>query len=64
MIQTFVDEKGHVQGMSVLKGISNTGLNEAVMTAIKMTKFKSAKQLNRAVDVWISNPVNFQLNGY
>jgi len=50
--------------MSVLKGISNTGLNEAVMTEIKMAKFKSAKQLNRAVDVWISNPVNFQLNGY
>ena len=48
----------------MLKGIPNIRFNETVMTEIKMTKFKSAKQLNRAVGVWISIPANFQLKGY
>ena len=48
----------------MLRGIPNIGFNEAVMTEIKMTKFTSAKQLNRAVGVWISIPANFQLKGY
>ena len=47
----------------VLKGIPNTGLDEAAMEAIKKTGFKPAKQRDRAVGVWISIPVNFRLKG-
>ena len=63
VIQAFVDEKGKVTETVVLKGIPNTGLDEAAMTAIKKTKFKPAKQRDRSVGVWISIPVNFRLQG-
>ena len=61
VIQAFVDEKGNVGQCNVLKGIPNTGLNEAAITAIKKTKFKPAKQRDRNVGVWISIPVVFKL---
>ena len=63
VIQAFVDKKGKVTDTVVLKGIPNTGLNEAAMTAIEKTRFKPAKQRDRAVGVWISIPVNFRLQG-
>lgn len=63
VIQAFVDKKGIVKETIVLKGIPNTGLNEAAITAIKKTKFQPAKQRDRAVGVWISIPVNFRLKG-
>jgi len=63
VIQAFVDKKGKVTDTVVLKGIPNTGLNEAAMTAIEKTRFKPAKQRDRAVGVWISIPVNFRLKG-
>lgn len=63
VIQAFVDKKGKVTETVVLKGIPNTGLDDAAMTAIKKTKFKPAKQRDRDVGVWISIPVNFRLKG-
>ncbi len=63
IIQAFIDNKGRVQGMSVLQGIPNTGLNEAAMAAIKKTRFKPAQQRDRPVGVYISIPVNFKLKG-
>jgi|TARA_B100000035_G_scaffold186236_1_gene158907 protein TonB len=63
IIQAFIDDKGRVQGMSVLQGIPNTGLNEAAMAAIKKTRFKPAQQRDRPVGVYISIPVNFKLKG-
>ncbi|MFQ6608337.1 MAG: energy transducer TonB [Fidelibacterota bacterium] len=63
VIQAFVDKKGRVQEMTVLKGIPNTGLDEAAMAAIKKTRFKPARQRDRAVGVYISIPVNFKLKG-
>lgn len=61
VIQAFVSEKGDVTDTVVLKGIPKTGLNEAAINAIKKTKFKPAKQRDRAVGVWISIPVVFRL---
>ena len=61
VVQVFVDKKGRVQDTLVLKGIPNTGLDEAAVTAIKKTRFRPAKQRERAVGVWISIPVNFRL---
>ena len=61
IVQAFVDDKGRVQETVILKGIPNTGLDEAAADAIKRTRFKPAKQRDRPVGVWISIPVNFRL---
>ncbi len=61
IVQVFVDKKGRVKETSILKGIPNTGLDEAAIEAIRRTRFRPAKQRERAVGVWISIPVNFRL---
>ncbi len=61
IIQAFVDINGLVQETVVLKGIPNTGLDEAAADAIKRTRWRPAKQRDRPVGVWISVPVNFIL---
>jgi len=61
VVQAFIDEKGRVKETIILKGIPNTGLDEAAMEAIRKTRFKPAKQRKRPVGVWISIPVNFKL---
>jgi|TARA_B100001094_G_scaffold202692_1_gene196583 protein TonB len=61
VVQAFIDEKGRVKETQILKGVPNTGLDEAAMDAIRKTRFKPAKQRERAVGVWISIPVNFRL---
>jgi len=63
VIQAFIDENGDVGRCEVLKGIPNTGLNEAAIKAIKETRFKPALQRDRKVGVWISIPVVFKLKG-
>ena len=63
LILAFIDKKGKVTDTVVSKGIPNTGLDEAAVTAIEKTKFKPAKQGNSVVGVWISIPVNFRLKG-
>ena len=54
VVQVFVDEKGRVKDTVILKGIPNTGLDEAATTAIRKVRFRPAKQRERAVGVWIS----------
>lgn len=61
IVQAFIDKTGKVTDTVILKGIPNTGLDEAAMAAIRKTRFKPAKQRDRAVGVWISIPVNFKL---
>lgn len=61
IVQAFIDEKGRVKETLILKGVPNTGLDEAAMEAIKKTRFRPAKQRERSVGVWISIPVNFRL---
>ena len=61
VVQAFIDKKGRVKETIILKGIPNTGLDEAAMEAIRKTRFRPAKQRERAVGVWISIPVNFKL---
>ena len=61
VVQAFIDEKGRVKETLILKGVPNTGLDEAAMEAIRRTKFSPATQRERAVAVWISIPVNFKL---
>ena len=61
VVQVFVDDKGRVKETVILKGIPNTGLDEAATEAIMGVRFRPAKQRERAVGVWISIPVNFRL---
>lgn len=61
VVQVFVDAKGRVKETIILKGIPNTGLDEAAIDAIRAVRFKPAKQRERPVGVWISIPVNFRL---
>ena len=61
VVQAFIDDKGRVKETQILKGVPNTGLDEAAMDAIRKTRFRPAKQRERAVGVWISIPVNFRL---
>ncbi|HJM33910.1 MAG: TonB family protein [Candidatus Marinimicrobia bacterium] len=61
IVQAFIDKKGRVKETLILKGVPNTGLDEAAMEAIRKTRFRPAKQRERAVGVWISIPVNFKL---
>jgi protein TonB len=61
VVQVFVDDKGRVKETIILKGIPNTGLDEAASDAIRNVRFRPAKQRERAVGVWISIPVNFRL---
>ena len=61
VLQVFVDKKGRVKHTKILKGIPNTGLDEAAIKAVKAVRFKPAKQDGVAVGVWISIPFNFRL---
>ena len=61
VVQAFIDAKGRVKETLILKGVPNTGLDEAAMAAIRKTRFRPARQRERAVGVWISIPVNFKL---
>jgi protein TonB len=61
IVQAFVNEFGVVTDCIILKGVPNTGLDEAAIDAIKKTKFKPAKQRDRNVGVYISIPVIFKL---
>lgn len=61
IVQAFINAKGIVEETIILKGVPNTGLDEAAALAIKNTRFKPAKQRDRPVGVWISIPVLFTL---
>ncbi|MCK5520595.1 MAG: energy transducer TonB [Candidatus Marinimicrobia bacterium] len=61
IVQAYVNEKGIVTDWVIMKGIANTGLDEAAVNAIKKTKFKPAKQRDRDVGVWIAIPIVFKL---
>ena len=61
VVQAFIDKKGKVKDTIILKGIPNTGLDEAAMEAIRKTRFLPAKKENIPVGVWIDIPVNFKL---
>jgi len=61
VVQFFVDKRGRVRNTIVLKGIPDTGLNDAACEAIRKTRFIPAKQREIPVGVWISVPINFSL---
>ena len=60
-IQFFIDKKGKVTEAWVMKGIPNTGLDEAALSAVKKSKWKPAQQRDKKVGVWQTVPVKFEL---
>ena len=60
-IQFFIDTKGNVTEAYVQKGLPNTGLDEAALTAVKKSKWYPAQQRDKKVGVWQTVPVVFSL---
>ena len=63
-IQFFIDVQGNVTEAWAQKGIPNTGLNEAALTAVKRSKWKPAQQRDKKVGVWQTVPVKFELTSH
>jgi protein TonB len=61
VVQAFIDENGQVTETFVLKGVPNTGLDEAVVDTVKAARFKPARQKDKPVGVWISIPIHFTI---
>ena len=61
VLNVYVSEKGFVEEIVVVKGIPQTGLDEAAIRAVRQVRFKPAKQRDRALGVWIAIPIKFQL---
>ncbi len=63
LVRIFVDITGKVTETIIVQGIPETGLDEAAVTALKMTPFTPALQRDQPVGVWIAVPIIFQLSG-
>lgn len=50
-----------MQDMTILRGLPNTGLDDAAMDVIKKTRFIPAIHKGEPVGVYVSIPVNFKL---
>jgi len=61
IVQAFINKDGRVEQVVVVKGVPKTGLDEAAIEAVKKTRWKPAKQRDRAVGVWYSIPIVFRL---
>ena len=61
IVQAFINKKGNVTDAEILKGIPNTGLNEAALDAVRRSRWKPARQRDKKVGVWMSIPINFKL---
>ena len=59
-VLAFVDEKGDVTNVKIIKGLG-AGLDEAALNAVKQTKFKPGKQRGKPVKVQVSIPIVFRL---
>ena len=62
IVQAFIDINGNVGETIILKGIPNTGLNEAAIAAVKRTKWKPALQRAKKVGFWLSIPITFDIS--
>lgn len=59
VLQALIDKFGYVNAITVIRGIPNSGLNEAAMDALRKTRFRPAKRRGKAVDVWYTIKVHF-----
>lgn len=61
ILNVFVDETGKVKNALVIKGVPNTGLDEAALEAIQKWEYEPAMQRGKPVGVWISQIIKFEL---
>ena len=59
-VKAFVDEKGDVKKVELIKGIG-AGCDEEIMRVVKETKFKPGKQRGKPVRVQVSMSFMFTL---
>ena len=45
----------------IVKGLPNTGLDEAALKAIKRSRWYPARQRDKKVGIWLTIPVDFSL---
>ena len=60
-VKAFVNAKGIVTSLKIIKGIPNTGLDEAALKAVKKSRWYPARQRDKKVGVWITIPIDFSL---
>jgi periplasmic protein TonB len=61
-VLAFVDENGDVKKAQIIKGIG-AGCDEEALNAVLKTKFKPGKQRGKPVNVQVSIPIVFKLQG-
>ena len=63
--QFYVYKSGYVahsaDSIWTLRGIPNTGLDEAAIKAVKKSRWYPARQRDKKVGVWITIPIDFSL---
>ena len=60
-VKAFINQKGIVTAVKILKGIPNTGLDEAAIKAVRKSRWHPARQRDKKVGVWITIPIDFSL---
>jgi len=60
-VKAFINNRGIVTAVKILKGIPNTGLDEAAIKAVRKSRWHPARQRDKKVGVWITIPIDFSL---
>ena len=60
-VRAFINTKGIVTATKIVKGLPNTGLDEAALNAIKKSRWYPARQRDKKVGIWLTIPVDFSL---
>ena len=60
-VRAFINTKGIVTATKIVKGLPNTGLDDAAVQAIKKSRWYPARQRDKKVGIWLTIPVDFSL---
>ena len=60
-VRAFINTKGFVTATKIVKGLPNTGLDEAAIAAIKKSRWYPARQRDKKVGIWLTIPIDFSL---
>ena len=61
-VKAVIDVEGNVKEASIIEGVHEL-LNKAAIDAVKKTKFKPGMKDGKPVDVEVTIPISFKLNG-
>ena len=60
-VSAFINEHGIVTETRIVRGLPNTGLDEAAIEAVKKSRWHPARQRDKKVGVWLTVPIVFSL---